>query len=70
MNRSIRRNYAFTQREVREILLWWMKQKDLQRPQYLGDTDDTFWSTTEDGGVRVEWLADDQIDLETGQPVP
>jgi len=70
MNRSIRRSYAFTQREVREILIDGMKQKDLQRPQYVGDTDDTFWSMTDDGGVRVEWLADDQIDLETGQPVP
>lgn len=69
MNRCIKRDYSFSQREVREILLWWMKQKDLQRPQYVGDTDCTCWSATDDGGTRVEWTDDDQIDLETGQPV-
>lgn len=70
MNRSIKRDYSFTQREVREILLWWMQSKDLQRPKYIGDTDTTCWSMTDDGGVRVEWTDDDQVDLETGKSVP
>lgn len=68
MNRSIRRKYGFTQPEIREILLWWMKQKDLQRPQYVGDTGTTCWSTTSDDGILVEWVDDDQIDLDTGKP--
>jgi hypothetical protein len=70
VNRSIRRSYSFSQRDIREVLIWWMKEKDLQRPQYVGDTDDTCWSMTPDGGVRVEWTADDQVDLETGKPTP
>jgi hypothetical protein len=69
MNRSIKRRYAFSQPEVREILLWWMQQKDLQRPQYTGDTDSTAWSVTDDGGIGVEWIDDDQIELDTGKPL-
>jgi hypothetical protein len=70
MNRCIKRSYAFTRQEVREVLVWWMKAKDLQAPQYIGDTDTTCWSMTDDGGVLVEWSADDQVDLESGKPVP
>lgn len=64
MNRSIRRNYSFDRNEVREILLWWMKQKDLPRPIYIDDTDTTSWSASKDGGIKVDWVDDDQVELQ------
>ena len=44
---------------------------DKDRVRFLvGDTDMTCWSITDDGGVRVEWVDDDQVELETGKPAP
>lgn len=68
MNRCIRRHYTFSDRDVREILIEWMKGKDLPRPSYVGDTDTTKWTTLADG-ILVEWTEDDQVDVPSGKPV-
>lgn len=61
MNRSIRREYVFSQREVHEALIAWMKSKDLQAPDYVGNTPCTSW-IREDESLRVVWIVEDKLD--------
>ena len=60
MERRIDRSYAFSDREIREALVAWLKSKDLQAPQYVGDTPDTKW-IKEPAGIRVEWSEKDEL---------
>jgi DNA-binding beta-propeller fold protein YncE len=62
MTRTITRSYAFSQSDVREALIAWMKSKDLQAPMYVGDTPSgTTWTVTEDGGHTVTWIDEDEV---------
>ncbi len=47
--RKIDRTYTFSERDVREALIAAMKKKDLQAPQYVGNTPSTTWTTASDG---------------------
>lgn len=68
MNRCIQRRYEFTNREVREILIGWMKQNDLPCPAYIGDAETTKWTVAPDG-IIVEWSDADQVGVPDGKPV-
>ncbi len=60
MERRIVRSYSFTDRDVREALIAWLKAKDMPAPIYVGDADTTKWKT-EPAGISVEWTEQDEI---------
>ena len=62
MVRKIERSYAFSDREIREALLGWLRAKNIPSPTYVGDTPDCKW-IKEEGGLRVEWTEEDEIEL-------
>lgn len=64
MVRKIERSYAFSDREIREALLAWLKVKDIPAPQYIGDTPNCKW-IKEDAGLRVEWTEEGEIEMGT-----
>lgn len=62
MNRQINRSYFFTDRDVNEALIHWIKTRDLPQPEYIGNAGKTKW-TKESGGVRVEWSEEDEVEV-------
>jgi hypothetical protein len=62
MKRSITRSYIFSEGDVREALLAWLRAKDLPTPKYIGNTPDTDWAVYDDGGIRVEWTEEDEVE--------
>lgn len=65
MERKVVRTYAFPDRDVREILVAYLKSKDMPAPSYVGDTPTCKW-TKDPEGVRVEWTEEGELSL----PVP
>lgn len=64
MHRKIDRSYTLHRTEVREAILAWLKAKDLQRPDYIGDTPTCRWiDLPADGGVRIEWTEEGSVDV-------
>jgi len=51
---EITRRYSFTQRDVYEALVAWLKSQDIQQPIYVGDAETTRWFWNADG-IKVEW---------------
>lgn len=62
MKRTINRVYAFTDREVNEVLIEHLKSRELPAPQYIGSTDSTKWFKEADG-IRVEWTEEDRPEI-------
>lgn len=60
MERKIVRTYAFSDREVNEALIAFLKAKDMQAPSYVADTPTTKW-IKEPMGIRVEWTDEDEM---------
>jgi hypothetical protein len=60
MERKIVRTYAFSDQEVNEALIAWLKSKDIQAPSYVGNTPCTKW-IKEPKGIRVEWTDADEM---------
>lgn len=61
IERNVVRTYALPIREVREAIIAYLKAKNMPTPSYVGDTSDTKWSATQDGGIRVEWTEKDEM---------
>ncbi|WP_398480911.1 hypothetical protein [Tardiphaga sp.] len=62
MNRKIVRTYKFSDREVNEALIAMLKARDIQAPQYVGETPCTTWIKEPDG-IRVEWSDETDLDI-------
>lgn len=54
MEVKIVRTCSFSDREVNEALIAWLKSKDRPAPGYVGDTPTTKW-IKESHGITVEW---------------
>jgi len=61
MVRRIDRSYTFTEREVAEALIAWLKSKDMPAPQYVADTPCTKWRRLDGGGLSVEWTDESEM---------
>lgn len=70
MKTTIDRTYTFAQQDVREILIGWLKSKDLPAPEYIGDTLTTAWSASLDGGITVKWAQEGDVMVPDGKPMP
>lgn len=60
MTRTIQRTYTFSQDDVRNALCEFLRKRDIQSPQYVGNTPCTKWTRGLDGSVTVEWTVDDE----------
>jgi hypothetical protein len=59
MTRTIQRTYKFSQEDVRNALCEFLRKRDIQSPQYIGNTPCTKWSINSDGSQTVEWTVED-----------
>lgn len=59
MERKIDRSYAFSEREIREALLAWLKAKDLPAPAGAYENQVTW--TQEPRGLRLAWSEQDEM---------
>lgn len=62
MNRRVVRSYFFTDNEVNSALIDMLKAKDIPAPDYVGNAGTTKW-TKEPNGIRVEWIAEDKVEV-------
>lgn len=60
MTRTIKRTYKFSQDDVRNALCEFLRKRDIQSPQYIGDTPCTKWTTDDDGSQTVTWTVEDE----------
>lgn len=61
IERNVVRTYSIPIREVREAVIQYLKAKNMPTPIYVGDTPDTKWSSTLDGGLQVQWTEKDEM---------
>jgi hypothetical protein len=62
VNRKIVRKYDIDGQDVREAILMWLRSKDMQVPQYIGNTPSCKYTHTDNGAVTIEWTEEGPVE--------
>lgn len=63
MNRKIVRKYEIDGQDVREAILMWLRGKDMQAPQYIGNVaGQCNYTHADNGSVVIEWTEEGPVE--------